>query len=107
MSRRPVGPPVHNQSARRAAKILKLLGESGRPLGLTEIGQKLSLHPSTTHRILAALVAEGLVEQYADTRKYGVSVHLYALGRAALRHLGIQDRVLAELRMLAKRAGET
>lgn len=98
---------MENRSARRGARILKLLGESGVPLGLSQIAKRLDLHPSTTHRLLGALVAEGLVEQDPHTSKYGISVQLFALGRAAVRHLGIGDRVQVELRGLAERVGET
>lgn len=98
---------MENRSARRAASILKLLGESGYPLGLSQVARQLELHPSTTHRLLAALTIEGLVEQDPETLKYGLSVELFALGRAAVRHLGISDRVQAELRALGAAVGET
>lgn len=98
---------MQNRSARRAAGILKLLGESGVSLGLTQIAKRQDLHPSTAHRLLSALTAEGLVEQDPETLKYGISVELFALGRAAVRHMGISDRVQVELRALAKGIGET
>ncbi len=98
---------MQNRSARRAARILKLLGESGYPMGLTQVAKTLDLHPSTTHRLLSALTAEGLVEQDPETHKYGLSVELFALGRAAVRHLGVSERVQIELRELAEAVGES
>jgi DNA-binding IclR family transcriptional regulator len=76
--------PGGTQSIQRAVAVLRILAaarESG--LGLTEISMHAALARPTTHRILSVLVAEGIVEQRALTRRYviGEQIPLLALSR--------------------------
>ncbi|MFV2043721.1 MAG: IclR family transcriptional regulator [Anaerolineales bacterium] len=96
-----------NRSARRAAQVLKVLGECGMSMGVSQISRELDVSPPTVYRLLVALKAEGLVDQNPDTQKYGISVELFALGRAAVRSMGFGERVREELSQLAQRVGET
>jgi DNA-binding IclR family transcriptional regulator len=50
------------RSVARAATLLKLLTEG--PAGLGELAARAGLPKSTTHGLLATLVAEGLVEPH-------------------------------------------
>ncbi|MFO1108444.1 MAG: IclR family transcriptional regulator [Bradyrhizobium sp.] len=82
----PAGLPGGTQSIQRAVAVLRLLAtarETG--LGLTEISMQAELTHPTTHRILSALVAEGIVEQRRGTRRYvvGEQIPLLALSRRA------------------------
>ena len=72
------------QSIRRAVATLRILAmrrEGG--AGLTEIARLSGQSHPTTHRILKALIAEGLVERRAGTRRYalGEQIRLLALSR--------------------------
>src|SRR5437773_5980038 len=76
--------PGGTQSIQRAVAVLRILAtarENG--LGLTEISMNAELTRPTTHRILSALVAEGIVEQRPGTRRYvvGEQIPLLALAR--------------------------
>jgi DNA-binding IclR family transcriptional regulator len=73
------------QSIRRAATVLRAVAvgqASGR--GLEEISRVTGLRRPTVHRILGALVSEGLIEQHPRTRRYliGEQVPMLALARA-------------------------
>ena len=46
------------QVIERMMKLLDLLAEHPEPMGLKQISQISGLHPSTAHRILAAMAAE-------------------------------------------------
>jgi len=69
--------PEGTQSIRRAFLILRALSAGGDAgLGLSQVARATSLSPPTAHRVLQALVTEGVVEQRAPTRRYVVASHL-------------------------------
>ncbi len=70
------------QSVERALKILELLDgvESGRALGVLELGQRLGLKPPTVHNFLQTLLALGYVEQDSVTSKYRLGERTRFLG---------------------------
>src|SRR5689334_15914100 len=79
-----VGLPCGTQSIQRALAVLRILASArDTGLGLTEISKHAELTYPTTHRILSVLVAEGIVEQRAGTRRYvvGEQIPLLALAR--------------------------
>lgn len=76
------------QTVVRALAVLGLLRHAASDLGVTEIARALSLHASTTHRILRALVAEGYVSQNPETDRYRLGREAFLLGLAAERNLG-------------------
>ena len=97
MSSRPNAKPASGeervagtQTIGRALAILGLLREAKGGLALTEVSRSLSLHLSTTHRILRALVNAGYVTQNAEER-YRLGREAYLLGQAAQRELGFDN----------------
>lgn len=98
-------PIAGTQTIGRALAILGLLRESTGGLALTEVSRSLSLHLSTAHRILRALVQAGYVTQNAEERyRLGREAHL--LGQAAQRELGF-DHVMPLLEDVGHRTGES
>jgi DNA-binding IclR family transcriptional regulator len=69
----------------RAVAILRLLGDSKRPLGVKEISDNLKLVGSTCLHILRVLVDEQLVAVDPATKKYSLDFGLAALSRRMLR----------------------
>ncbi len=68
------------QTVRRAVDVMRFLA-SGGPDGwaLADVVEAASLSKGTAHRLLAALVAEDLVEQQSATRRYRLRVDLLGL----------------------------
>jgi DNA-binding IclR family transcriptional regulator len=100
--------PGGTQSIQRAVGVLRILAaarESG--LGLTEISMHAELTRPTAHRILSVLIAEGIVEQRAATRRYvlGEQIPLLALSRRTRDPL--LDVVSPHLRAAAHEIGDT
>jgi IclR family transcriptional regulator, acetate operon repressor len=93
------------QTIGRALAILGLLRDSKGGLALTDVSRALSLHMSTAHRILRALVSAGYVTQNTEER-YRLGREAYLLGQAAQRELGF-DIVVPLLKDLALRTGES
>jgi len=76
----------------RALAVLCCFSRETPTLGVTEIGERLTLTKSTVHRLLQALVAQGLVTQDAARGQYTLGYRVLALaqavpGEADLRHI--------------------
>lgn len=94
------------QTIVRALSVLGLLRKASADLGVTEIARALSLHTSTAHRILRALVAEGYVSQNTETDRYRLGREAFLLGLAAERNLGF-DTIIPLLERLRDVTGES
>ncbi|MGH3342726.1 MAG: IclR family transcriptional regulator [Carbonactinosporaceae bacterium] len=80
---------VGTQAIRRALAVLELFRDTRTDLGNTQIANALGLRPSTTHRIVRALVDEGYLTQNAENERYYLSRGAVLLGLAAQRSLGL------------------
>src|SRR5712692_8918254 len=83
--RKPVGAVV------AAAKVLRILHGSERPLNASEVGRAAGLHRGTAYNILRTLQAEGFVGYDEATRSYSVSLHILELAYGVLRRSGLMD----------------
>jgi DNA-binding IclR family transcriptional regulator len=70
-------PTIGVQSIRRAFAVLRALGDG--PLGVSEVAQACRIPKSTAARLLAALAAEGAVEQVPGERRYRLGPDLLAI----------------------------
>jgi DNA-binding IclR family transcriptional regulator len=77
-------------SIARAHGLLKLMADAGKPVGVSELSRRSGLAKTTTHRLLCALEAAGLVE------RCGTQYQTHARSRA--------DVVLEQNRGLARSA---
>ena len=91
----------------RALDLLEALGDE-RELGLTELGRRSRLSPSTTHRQLATLAARGYVQRSPETGQYMLGHRLLQLARRS-EHPEARLRTIARPYMLRIRkvCGET
>jgi len=74
-----------------AAKVLRILHESERPLNASEVARAAGLHRGTAYNILRTLQAEGFVGYDEPTRSYSVSLHILELAYGVLRRSGLMD----------------
>ena len=74
-----------------AAKVLRTLHASERPLNASEVARAAGLHRGTAYNILRTLHAEGFVGYDEATRSYAVSLHILALAYGVLRRSGLMD----------------
>ena len=61
----------------RMLSILDVLAQSDSDLGPSELGERLSLHRSTTHRLLKLLERHRLIRKSSLEGKYGLGIKLY------------------------------
>jgi DNA-binding IclR family transcriptional regulator len=74
-----------------AAKVLRTLHASERPLNASEVARAAGLHRGTAYNILRTLQTEGFVGYDETTRSYGVSLHILELAYGVLRRSGLMD----------------
>jgi DNA-binding IclR family transcriptional regulator len=95
----------HVAAVQRAIAILDELAEARGELGTREIARRTEINVSTISRILATLVAGGLVDHVASTGRYRLGAGVVRLANAA----GLDIRSLARphLEELGTKIGET
>ncbi|MEZ0364653.1 IclR family transcriptional regulator [Mycobacterium sp. pUA109] len=99
-------PDAPLSSAQKSLLLVEALADAGRPLGVSELAQRVNGSRGTVHKQLAGLVTSGWVEQGQDGR-YGLTLKLTRLGNAALQQAGLGQRIHTFLEQIAARAHET
>jgi DNA-binding IclR family transcriptional regulator len=95
--RGPVGDPISGNLGKpvgavvAAAKVLRTLHDSERPLNASEVARAAGLHRGTAYNILKTLQAEGFVGYDEATRSYSVSLHILEIAYGVLRRSGLMD----------------
>jgi DNA-binding IclR family transcriptional regulator len=93
-------------SVRNAARVLRAFTHADQELGVTELARRLDLSKSTTHRLVATLEAERLLEQDQVTGKYRLGLALYELGTTVAEHVDLHQAALPVLTTLRHSTGE-
>ncbi len=95
------------RSVRNALAAVEQLAAAGRPLGVTELGRRIGLPPSSTHRLLATLVATGYAVPVSGTGRYRSGPALVRLGTRAMPPPLLREVARPILVRLADATGET
>jgi len=103
------GQPATRQVAavQRAVTILGELADARGELGTNEIARRTGINVSSISRILATLVAGGLVEHVAASGRYRLGVGVIRLASAVHDRLDIRSLARPHLEELAARLQET
>jgi DNA-binding IclR family transcriptional regulator len=100
--------PRYNQSVTRALELLEELGEAdGGELGVTELSQQLSVHPSTASRALATLARAGFVERNPANDRFRLGPRILRLASRALGQAQLRELAKPYLERLEEVSGET
>lgn len=112
--RQPVDPVVTRpgdeyrvQVLDRVFSLLDALAAERRELGGMEIAQRIGLHKSTVHRLLAVLENNRYVERNPANAKYRLGWRLFELGMIATAGVDIYERAKPEVESLVAQTGET
>ena len=89
-----------------AAKVLRTLHASERPLNASEVARAAGLHRGTAYNILRTLYAEGFVGYDEATRSYAVSLHILELAYGVLRRSGLMDLARPQMHAVSDAHGE-
>lgn len=94
------------QVIERMMKLLDVLSYYHDPVGLKQLALETGLHPSTAHRILAAMAASGFVER-AEPGTYRLGIRLLELGNLVKSRINIRDSAMPPMQALHERIGES
>ncbi|HTK14066.1 MAG TPA: IclR family transcriptional regulator [Xanthobacteraceae bacterium] len=90
-----------------AVLLLKTFSEDQPELGISMLSRRLGIAKSTVHRLAATLVAEGLLEQDAETEKYRLGIGLFRLGALVRRRMTVSNEARPFLYALREKTNET
>ena len=76
--------PAGTQAALRAIRVLKAFSTERPELTLTEMCGAVGLTKTTTHRLLNALMSEGLVERDSRSGRYRLGIGILALATSMI-----------------------
>ena len=76
-------------------------------IGLTALTRETGMSKATVHRMMLALMAEGMVEQDEASRRYHLGVECYVLGSAASQRHGLHHIAAPILSRVANECGDT
>lgn len=94
------------QSVDRSLSILEVLSDYENGLGITEISEKVNLHKSTVHRLLATLIYKGYVEQEDKANKYKLTLKLFELGNKKIQKMDLITVARPYLKELVENTNE-
>ena len=93
------------QVIERMSHLLEVLAQHPQPVSLKLLAQGASLHPSTAHRILNALVNGRIVER-VDQGSYRLGIRLLELGNLVKARISVREHALPFMRELHAATGE-
>ena len=94
------------QVIERMMMLLDVLSRHPDPVSLKQLGLETELHPSTAHRILAAMAAIGFVER-ADSGAYRLGIRLLELGNVVKSRISIGQAAMPLMQRLHQQLGES
>lgn len=93
------------QVIERMMALLDVLAESSEPVALKTLAATTGLHPSTAHRILAAMTGSRIVERH-EAGTYRLGIRLLELGNLVKSRLNIRDVAAPFMQRLHEQIGE-
>ena len=106
-ARRDAGAPQGTQAVIRAVRILKAVSRARKDVSLVELCSDVGLSKPTAHRILSALISEGLVVQDPASRSFRIGPEAISLGAHTVYRTDLRSLARPFLESLAAEAGET
>ncbi len=94
------------QSLARGLRILDLIANAERSLGVTELAQALSIDKSSASRLVRTLVNQGYLQAEPKTRRYTLGKRLYHIGWQTLNLMPIRQKARPYLIQLVQETGE-
>lgn len=95
------------QSVERAFRLLELLAESDRGVGISELAERSQLPVGTVHRLLNTLLSLSYADQDAETRKYTLGLRFMHLRGLAIQRLNLAQQAMPLMKALMHRINET
>jgi DNA-binding IclR family transcriptional regulator len=100
-------PATNLEGVDRALRILETFPRDRQDVSLTELSERVGIHPSIVFRILRTCVARGFISKDPTTRRYSLGPRLLELGLSAVGHLDLRQQALPVMQRLSAAVGET
>lgn len=94
------------QVIERMMTLLDVLSRHPDPVSLKQLALEAGLHPSTAHRILAAMAASGFAERL-DPGAYRLGIRLLELGNLVKSRIAVRDVAMPLMQALHRNTGES
>jgi len=94
------------QVIERMMSLLDVLSEHPDPVPLKLLAAQTGLHPSTAHRILAAMAQSGFVER-SDNGMYRLGIRLLELGALVKSRISLRETAISAMLDLHQKTGES
>ena len=95
------------QSVERSLDILECLAGDENGIGILELSHRVSLHPSTVHRLLSTLFSRGYVRQDRRNGCYSLGARTLTLAQSFHSQHGLRRDAHPFLERLMQESGET
>ncbi len=95
------------KSLDKAFRIIELMAQESRPMGVTEISKKLNINKSTVHATLNTLIGKGYFEQDAEGGKYKLGIAFTFIANASLNGIDFRSKAKPIIKRLSKQINET
>jgi DNA-binding IclR family transcriptional regulator len=96
------------QVIHRVATLLRLLATNNRTgMRLVDLCRSADIERSTVHRMLQGLIAEHLVSQDRETKRYYLGMGVYEMGVAVVPPVKLRDVCQPYMNALAEQTGDT
>ena len=99
--------PQPTRAVERALDILLCFDSEKSTLTLTQIAERVGMHKSTVHRLLATLENKGFVQRLEENGAYRLGFRLVELGFLVLRSTNIHQQAMPYMHHLAAEHRET
>lgn len=94
-------------AVQRAFRLLKLVAESNKGLGTSELAKRLGLGKSSTHGLIQALVETGALSESPHRKTYFLGPALVELAFKSWNYFQVSEKAQPVLEALRDRIGET
>lgn len=84
----------------RTIKIINLLENTSKGIGLTEISKRTNINKTTCYRILQTLMSDNIVEYGETNGSYRLGLRLLELGNSVLKRMDVREIALPYLNEL-------
>lgn len=94
-------------TAHRVMTLLTYLADAEGPVAVRQVGERLGLAPSTTHRLLNLLVESGFASHDPDRATYGIGPEFYRVAHRLVARTSPAEVARGVIGELARRYDET
>lgn len=94
------------QSLARGIRILELIWQAGRSMGITELAEQLEIDKSSASRLVKTLVQHGYLQHEQTSRRFVPGVRLYQIGWELVNRMPLREKARKHLYRLVEATGE-